>query len=120
MTRLYPYTRNPEVLERLAGVPAGTSQAADQLDRELEAARFDDEAYEAAERAAGEAACALRGFRIFGWGRFRGWQAAEDAGHDPVSGSTSDEDLVAALLRAQGVSLPEGVTLADLEGVGWN
>lgn len=121
MTRLFPYTRKPETLELLAGVPAGTAAAADQLRQELDGLdTVDYDGWKAAKEAAGADACALDTFNTFGWGRFRGWQAAEAAGHDPVIGSTSDETLIAALLDAQGVSLPEGVTIADLEGVGWS
>jgi hypothetical protein len=35
------------------------------------------------------------------------------------SGYTTDPVLVAQILRAQGVTLPPGVEIADLEGLGW-
>lgn len=101
MTRLYPVTTRPEVLERLAGVPAGTSAAADQLAQEL--ARLDGldyDAWDAAISRAGEAANALHDFRLFGWGRFQGASLAAAAGHDPEAGRSSDERLVAAVLLA--------------------
>jgi hypothetical protein len=133
-TRLYPHTKNEATLERLAGVPAGTAaehtrinaefkqakaklnegfaecDEAEQTRRRQEHFRLDEAEWEA--NHANPSVGTYDSFLTFGWGRVN---------HlcEGYSGFTDDPEKVAAILKAQGVMLPEGMMDYELEGLGW-
>ena len=132
-TRMYPVTSVTEILEKLAGVPAGTEKAI------------------RLKQAAARQECESRGiktyspeghkvffemlnnftpnerryydFILYGWGHL-----TEDAfsiiydmfdGEIHYVATVLDHSLAEALLKAQGVTLPDGITLDDIKGVKW-
>jgi|SRR5579859_276163 len=107
--RLYPKSEDPSVLERLAGVPAGTSA---RLDAVLAAGQGD--AAEAVIRADQDLQ-ALDIAQLFGFGILRVWVGPS------VIGEETDPARVAAILSGQGVDLAAyGLALSDLGGVAWS
>ena len=129
-TRLFPRTEDAALLERLAGVEAGTAARLAELEAEAEPLAEGFEGY-------GEyqAACfafldrlraepgtdRLHSFKTSGWGR-----VTANAGHtmlaadlDSVCGSAEEPGLVAELLRGQGNALPAGVSATYIKGVYW-
>lgn len=120
-TRLYPKTRNVSVLEKLAGVPAGTST----LLKELEAKRdsMDTMAYYDM-LSENPHADILDNFMTFGWGKLNSeqWDIAKELfGPDKCwSGSVSDDYNVNRMLTAKGIHNLNGVTVQELEGVCWS
>ncbi len=107
--RLYAKSEDPSVLERLAGVPAGTSAC---LDAVLVAGQGD--AGEAVIRADRDLQT-LDIARLFGFGILRVWVGPSAIGEE------IDPARVAAILRAQGVDLAaRGLALFDLGGVAWS
>lgn len=65
-TRLYPITKNPRKIEKLAGVPAGTWEAYRELEK-----RFpnEDEFYAALYEPRNENVLRLQSFDLNGWGK---------------------------------------------------
>lgn len=129
-TRLYPNTRNPRVLEQLAGVPAHTSKLLPVFDRiEVLAGRIDgltrnrfDLGYKAfCLRHRFPAVARLKNFLMFGWGRFRApnwyWEVTKE---ERYAGSTDSFLEMLKLLRFQEVELPETLSVFDLEGLHWS
>lgn len=118
-TRLYANTTNATVITKLAGVPEMAAASLDNLEARYAGDRdafydvlFSDEAY---------ALNALHAFKLNGWGKLRedAYLVLDIYGQDGVSGGVTDPRQVASLLQAQGVELPDGVDIADLEGVYW-
>lgn len=123
-TRLYPITTNTDILERIAGVPQGTSAKLEALVEQR--AEMSSEAWHNmldqhvdAER--------LYDFQLFGFGKlsFRQWQALlEKFGDDAYNGgSTCDDALVTTLLNELDVRWKQRlglINISDLEGVCWN
>ncbi len=119
-TRLYPNTKNPAILEKLAGVPAGTAARLEAIQKRQEEEMAGKDFFERNEigfrhfqemheTPEGD----LSTFLTFGWGRV-------DMGACPdYSGSNDDEVGVAQILRRHPVQLPADVTVAELEGVHW-
>ena len=132
-TRLYPNTENPAILEKLAGVPAGTYSSWNEF--KLESANnkkhlqelFDqghdrNELCRMSDRFAGEQydrmtenpdVSQLDRFILFGWGKIQ-----FDGG---CSGEHTDAYNVDQVLFWQGIGSDDlnGVTLEELEGVHW-
>lgn len=133
-TRLYPHTKNTAVLEKLADVPAGTAAQHEEINRKFKEAkealnvgfaecsedeqarrrrehfRIDEEEWNANNDAPNVGT--YDGFLTFGWGRVNPLC-------DGYSGFTDDPVQVAAILKGQGVTLPEGMKIEELEGLGW-
>jgi hypothetical protein len=114
-TRLYPITEDPAKLEKMAGVPAGTSEVLKAIESrfvakpgETSAQAFTREEQEFYAINAEPNAAQLHCFLLFGWGRMRKYI-------DPI-GNTTDPKLMAEIGRAQGINVP-----ADLcEGFCWS
>lgn len=149
-TRLYPKTQTPEVLEALAGVPAGTFAIVAALEKQERAESRALTQEIAAAEARGEAtgqltakfqeisnkyynkraetphASKLDGFLTFGWGRLTQKASALVAvvgSGDAFLGQTRKvlESMTTGLiLKAQGVELPEAFRTEDIEGLCWN
>lgn len=126
-TRLYPQTRNREVLAQLAGVRADTWREL-KLMRRVERAlkhfttEFDFDEGESLRFAAwqenqGTQIAILDNFLLCGWGRVDG-AVLTSLGFDPYCGATDDLSLVTYLCRRHGVALC-GVDVAALEGLTW-
>ena len=115
--RLYPVTKDKAVLEKLAGVPAGTVRRYESLgemysDRDWEVFQYIVNADESLAR----------------WANFigNGWGKANQVsnkwltpGGGDLNTPITDPVKVEEILRECGVQLPEGVVVEDLEGVVW-
>lgn len=132
-TRLYPNTKNPATLEKLAGVPAGTFKLYQELEDERKQfkdelqSRFDqghdrDELFRSNEnfeekmwnrKQENPDVSRLDHFIMYGWGKIQ-----FEGG---CSGEHTDLYHVDQVLFWQGVGSDElnGVTLEELEGVYW-
>lgn len=153
-TRLYPNTNSPEILEKLAGVPAGTARKLEAIREKYQAQRQEAWATfhsiiaagstaEAAQEACydhsvGEAeyneisanpeVSRMDHFMVFGWSRLSPEASAivAELGEDPCIGFWEKDrkeaflPITRKILAAQGVRLPEGVTVESLEGINWN
>jgi len=134
-TRLYPNTQDPRVLERLAGVPAGTHEKLAairekyaELAREAKAncttvEEFAEVEYELDSQEFDEISVdpntdAYDSFVIFGWGRIPNFRLI-DRDYDLVVGNETQPDKVEAIFKLQRVDL-KGVTLAEIGGVHWS
>lgn len=147
-TRLYPRTRNPAVLELLAGVPAGTYARLAALDSKYEKLRKLisshlkgdlDDAEETdfirhenlsyrrhKEIVRDENLSSLHNLLLFGWGKVRSavYELLEKHpdmldGDDIYSGSCEDTGFCRDILARQGVELPAGLDPAELKGLCW-
>lgn len=107
--RLYPSTTDPRILEKLAGVPEGTTRRLEGFEGK-KSTMGEEQWHE--ELFADEELHALLSFDLFGWGRLN--RAASEfltaRDEDHVVGEVSGE-AAAELMKLQGVVLPEGVTL---------
>ena len=128
--RVYPNTKNHDVLERIIGVPAGTWQKYLDKQAEIDAkktemrergdhfADISEWAWNAMQDAEhGIASC--DNFDTFGWGRM-GWQPEkyhEDGCLSP-GGGTNDPHEVFEIIARNGIDLGDA-KLEELEGVGW-
>ena len=135
-TNLYPATSDTTILEKLAGVPAGTAvdYAAWMAHYPEDDGRFVSEEVQNARQAAFEAWDAAATDNIhryhtlvdYGFGRVTQatWQLAVKLAtrtkEHPATGHATDNNDVAALLATQGVNLPEDVPLPALGGVFWS
>lgn len=119
-TRLYPKTRNVSVLERLAGVPAGTHQLLEQLEAQRQS--MGSEAYYDL-LANNPDADYLDNFLLFGWGKLTSeqWEVAKEllGPDDCWHGSTTDIDAVKRMLAGNYNCTLNGVSIEELEGVYW-
>lgn len=118
-TRLYPKTKNSSVLEKLAGVSAGTST----LLSELEAKRDSMETMEYFDLLEKHPdANILDGFLTFGWGKLNSgqWAVAKElfGPDDCWNGSLTNTAEVERMLAAKHCEL-NGVAVEELEGVYW-
>lgn len=118
-TRLYPKTRNIAILEKLAGVPAGTNEVL----KELEAKRDSMDTKDYYDLLAKHPnADILDGFCVFGWGKLNSEQwiiAKELLGPDECwNGSLTNPVDVERMLAGKHCSL-NGVSIQELEGVCW-
>jgi hypothetical protein len=130
-TRLYPYTTDTAVLEKLAGVPAGTAAALEAYDHANKPTDFYGEESAAAwEAYFGNMTAAMSSydhFIVYGWGRLTR-DASDVAARVPgdvhdgyaICGATDNTEAVRAILAAQGVTLPFSVTARELEGLTWS
>jgi hypothetical protein len=124
-TRLYPITKNPQVIEKLAGVNPGTYEALDIFTRNPENEYTYDtteEEYEdlCSRKPAGWRA--LEQFQTWGWNKFNGAALGvlKRWGLDREAGSTKNPIVVRALVTSMGIDLEgKGVKLEDLEGLVW-
>ena len=124
--RLYPVTKSVQVLEQLAGVPAGTMETLKVLrpllNRLPDAHGADEDqdkqggmiGFNVMRRFYPEVA-KLEAFLTFGWGRM---DNSIDLGGEYV-GRVTDEENVRTMLFCQGVELPEGMDWRALEGLCW-
>lgn len=123
-TRLYPITDRTELIERIAGVPQGTTAVLE----DLESLREDlgSEAwYELMDQHPD--AMRLYDFQLFGFGKLNNqqWSIARtvcEAGEE-YSGSTKDKTLVRELLNEvqDYYKTTLGlINIEDLDGVCWN
>ena len=109
-TRLHPETKDPTVLECLAGVPMGTTN-------QLQAIKLNSGTPLACDGPVGY----LYAFESEGFGRLteKSLQLVEQWGLDYWAGATTAPERVRQLLQAQGVTLPAGVNQSHLGGVYW-
>ncbi len=125
-TRLYPNTTNVAILEKLAGVPAGTSAALDIFEAVWDAKKAESprgfydsdlgyEEYKARQENA--AIDQYHNFMLYGWGRVDPRVCRDD------NNGTTDEADCKVIANAHGADYSiekAGLTLADLEGFHWN
>jgi hypothetical protein len=118
-TRLYPRTRNVNVLEKLAGVPAGTSNTLEELETKRDTMDSMDY-YDLLDKH--PEANILDNFMTFGWGKLNSeqWAVAKELlGPDECwNGSITDPADVLRMLNAKFCML-NGVSIEELEGVYW-
>jgi hypothetical protein len=115
-TRLYPLTRDAATLEKLAGVPAGTTEVLEAV--RAQAALLEDE-LEAWKMVNDHAtAGVLDGFHLFGWGRVN-YTMLTEAGFDGCADSTSDPAMVRRIGEAHGLDGPTIDLLVESGGVCW-
>ena len=139
-TRIYPTTKNPAIIEILAGVPAGTHESLTRitLANERECSKAQDAGIdwgkieemkhhhwkELQEMPEG----LLDGFLTFGWGKFTREAYDEIRNNIPEgedeswlwNGSTNNVGLIDSIMEAQGVDLEKlGVNPENLEGLCW-
>jgi hypothetical protein len=139
-TRLYPTTQNEAIIEILAGVPAGTHKALNDIlianKEACEKAKNDGLSYEDIDQikyyqrqALGNSPEGrLDGFLIFGWGKLT-YEAFDIVkAHIPSdedenwlwNGDTTNVGLIDSIMEAQGVDLEKlGINPEDLEGLSW-
>jgi len=118
-TRLYPNTTDRAALETLAGVPAGTHDRLDAMEKRHEAEklaaadpRCHDLGYrQYCERQDDGPIGTLDHFITFGWGKFR---PVDGIGED-YAGHEDDLERIAKLLRANGI----GADVALTGGLHW-
>jgi len=139
-TRIYPTTRNGNILEILAGVPAGTFESLQTLLTEQKAqmdkarnerkdfVELDQIDYEHYKARQNRPEGLLDGFLTFGWGKFTNETYELINGNIPVgadedwlwNGGTTDVGLIDSIMEAQGVDLEKlGINPEDLEGLSW-
>lgn len=128
MTRLYPMTEVPEVLERLAGVPAGTHAALEVLREKYKALKagatsskryeLEEEEYEELDTKSDLGT--LDHFLTFGWGRvnMNVLVAANPANEGECSGRELDTVKVGEILLGHGIAV--AVSSEELGGLKWN
>lgn len=109
-TRLYPVTTDPRVLERLAGVPAGTYNDLESLKK-----RMADKPYrEFADKVWHDRDLRLLDmFLSFGWGRVDSRICPD------CCGDTKWPRRMAEILEWHNVDL-NGVSIDELDGLEWN
>lgn len=125
--RLYPMTKNPDVLAKLLGISRvevmfGEKYYEVEADFKAKYTGNDDPGYVFYS----EVGCVLPGvfaakdFDLFGWGHLASgvYPFLKAYGHDYVAGHTTEPEQVRMILAAQGVDL-HGVTLEELEGINW-
>lgn len=145
-TRLYPDTDDPDLLERLAGVPAGTFAALEAFETSRTAAEaaahergavllplmrwagkpvdslgdevLDPEWQTYQLRKMQPALHQLRDFMIFGWGRLANCDAVESAGLDVVCDGTEDPALMCEILGWQAEDPEQALTVLLDAGLG--
>ena len=139
-TRIYPTTRNGNILEILAGVPAGTFESLQTLLTEQKAqmdkarnerkdfVELDQIDYEHYKVRQNRPEGLLDGFLTFGWGKFTNETYELINGNIPVGadtdwvwcGGTKDVGLIDSIMETQGVDLEKlGINPEDLEGLSW-
>lgn len=144
-TRLYPTTENPQILEALANVPAGTSARLDGLKKQFDDKRdrllgetrkngisdaeknrlnglYEATTSEEIEKISQDPDCyTLEHFLNFGWGRLQAETATViQANHMDINiGTTESLKMVQAMIATNGILLPEEVKVADLVGLTW-
>lgn len=146
--RLYPITENKRILELIANVPVGTSNALETILSEferkvglirdkfaiaqaandedgmnacsIERSKIDQDRYDAVN--SNEHIARMNHFDNDGWGRVyaESVDLFKKYGYETSIGATTDPDQVRAILYAQEVALPAGITHHDLEGVAWS
>lgn len=123
-TRLYPITKAPSLLEKLARVPEGTHHRLIRLKAKYQPARNDDEEKSYREELDNDPELdRLDLFQLFGWGRLNNatceyLQAV--LGQDVEGGqNTFDENVIQGVLNAMEITLPEGIVPDDLGGLCW-
>lgn len=122
--RLYPKTKDPVKLEKLAGVPIGTYAKLEALEAmepnwNKPKSLADEEAwFDLLDES--EYMQALHMLKTFGFGRVRA--DLEGFGLDPICGSTDEAEMVKTLLIEQDLNLTSDIlTIAYLcEGVCWS
>jgi hypothetical protein len=139
-TRIYPTTRNGNILEILAGVPAGTHASltkitldnnaeVERLQREgLDWVAIDEVKFQQWKKFQLLPEGGLDGFLTFGWGKFTNETYEIIKGNIPAGedeewvwcGGTTDVGLIDSIMEAQGVDLEKlGINPEDLEGLSW-
>jgi hypothetical protein len=115
-TRLFPLTSTVALLEKIAGVPAGTAARLDQIEATIPEgcprydaiqANPDVEAYHS--------------LQLFGFGRLKAFQLVRSLGMVEYSDGTQDPALIRQICRIQG-NVPEEAVELMIEngGVYWN
>ena len=120
-TRLFPLTNDVALLEKIAGVPAGTAKVLEQIEATIPEgcpntgcprydaihAQQDVEAY--------------HDFLLFGYGRLKAFQLVRSLGMVEYSDGTQDPALIRQICRIQG-NVPEEAVELMIEngGVYWN
>ena len=137
--RLYPNTKNPTILEQIAGVPAGTYQRLQDIRAKHEAEQqpIRDAYPEARGDQKFQLGCQLREmkyrqnneiwddgdlraldvYETFGFGKFKLPAHIRAAGGDENSGTITDPDLVQELAKVNNLYL--NCELSLLEGFRW-
>ena len=128
--RLYPVTENPVVLEKLAGVPAGTHALLEAMREKYKllrialspSQRYELEEQEYQELDENAALGTLDHFLTFGWGRvnMNVLIAANPANEGEYSGRETDTIKVGGILLGHGIAIPGSVSASELEGLRWS
>jgi len=129
-TRLVPITAIPEILEKLAEVPSGTAFELAQFevttaqlrkDQLQQLARaedcFDRDYYINLLRKQRPHLEKLHKFETTGWGPLLAQNVIQEAQLSQRIGQTHDPKLVATILEAQGICLPDTVRQEELGGL---
>lgn len=121
-TRLYPLTNDTTLIERIAGVPEGTTQKLRAFEQ-LRDTIHEDVWYK--QLAESPAIDRLHDFELFGWGKLNSeqWEIAKEiCGEEYYSGTTKDSEQVTRMLNALHDQWKETLGLIDiskLDGVYW-
>jgi hypothetical protein len=115
-TRLYPVTTDTTILEKLAGVPAGTHQRFEELRKIAEClSRY--EAYDLIQN--DDDMANYDNFCTFGYGRIN-YQLVDDLGYDNCSGRTNLPEHVRAIARHHAIFEHNIQLLIESGGVCWS
>ena len=115
-TRLYPVTTDTTILEKLAGVPAGTDNRLEET-RKLADTLSRDEAYDLIQK--DDDVANYDNFCTFGYGRIN-YQLVDDLGYDSCSGRTNLPEHVRAIARHHAIFDHNIQLLIESGGVEWN
>ena len=123
-TRLYPLTKNESIIERLAGVPEGTTQKLRAFEKLRESINSDEWHDKLSDSPAMDR---LYDFELFGWGKLNSeqWDLAKAICGDEeyYSGSTKDPEQVRLMLNALHDQWKETlglINIDELDGVYWS
>jgi hypothetical protein len=124
-TQLFPRTEDSTILERLAGVPAGTAAASEAygpMPADTGNYEADIDAFTAWREAMPEDVVTYRQFTDYGWGSVQAWRNIAAWGLDVACDETDDRTRVFLILFEQGVITGRklnGVSIEELGGVYW-
>ena len=130
ITKLYPNTTNAEILEKLAGVPAGTHKLVErlrlhQLNMQRKHPEHADAIDDDMDRFLHNDAPNLGkydDFRTFGWGRVNSYayDLIKELEMSEVWGNIFTIKDTERMLKCMGVKLPDDVDIIDLNGIYWS
>jgi len=119
-TRLYPQTSDVTILEKIAGVPAGTAKVLEQIEATIPEGcpNMGCPRYDAIN--AEPNVEAYHSLQLFGFGRLKAVQLVRSLGMVEYSDGTTDPDLIRKICEIQGVPREAVELMIAHGGVYWN